>query len=285
MNIKNSEIKTIAYASHGKIITFDKPLVMAIVNLTPDSFYDGGKFSTVKDILNDAEEKISQGADIIDLGAASSRPGAKEISLEEEWDRLKDALQALRKQFPTIFISVDTYRAEIALKSADLGVDMINDISGGNLDDEMFKVISKLDIPYILMHMQGNPKTMQENPFYQDVTAEVKNEFAKKIKIFEALGFNKLILDPGFGFGKTLAHNYTLLKNLNIFKELKLPLLAGMSRKRMINQVIGTSPVTALNGTTVLHTIALLNGASILRVHDVREAVQAIQLVEYYNAF
>jgi len=284
MNIKNSEIKTIAYASHGKIITFDKPLVMAIVNLTPDSFYDGGKYSDTKDIVNDAEEKINQGADIIDLGAASSRPGAKEISLEEEWERLRNPLEALRKQFPEIFISVDTYRAEIALKSSDLGADMINDISGGNLDAEMFKVISKLDIPYILMHMQGNPKTMQDNPFYEDVTAEVKNEFAKKIKIFEALGFNKLILDPGFGFGKTLAHNYTLLKNLNSFKELKLPLLAGMSRKGMINQVIGTSPVTALNGTTVLHTIALLNGASILRVHDVREAIQAIQLVEHYNA-
>jgi dihydropteroate synthase len=271
------------YQINAKKLLFTKPLVMGIVNLTPDSFYDGGKYSDVNDVLRDAEEKIKQGADIIDIGAASSRPNAKEIDETEEWERLRSVLKELRKKFPDIFISVDTYRSSIAKKSSESGADIINDISGGNLDNEMFKVISKLDVAYVLMHMQGIPQTMQKDPHYGDVVYEVKNELEQKIKIFSELNFKNIILDVGFGFGKNNEHNYQLLKQLPQFVELGFPVLAGVSRKSMINKIIKTNPVTALNGTTVLNTIALLNGAKILRVHDVTEAKQAIELVEFYS--
>jgi dihydropteroate synthase len=271
------------YVSNGKIITFNKPLIMAILNVTPDSFYDGGKYSTLSDIINDAEEKINQGANIIDIGAASSRPGAIEISEEEERNRLKDILPELRRQFPKIIISVDTYRSAIAKRSADCGADIINDVSSGTMDDKMFATIADLNVIYVLMHMQGIPKTMQQNPTYANVTLEVKNEFERKLEILKKLKVTKIILDPGFGFGKTVENNFELLKNLLKFVPLGYPILAGVSRKSMINKIIGTNPVTALNGTTVLNTIALLNGASILRVHDVLEAKQAIDLVEFYK--
>lgn len=256
---------------------------MAIVNITPDSFYDGGKYGSVNDLVNDVSGKIKDGASIIDIGAASSRPGAEEIPEAEEWNRLHEILPALRKEFPDVFISIDTYRASVAHKSAEAGADIINDISGGNLDKTMFETIAKLDLPYILMHIQGTPQTMQKNPQYTNVSAEVKQEFQNKINVFHQLNFHKIILDPGFGFGKTTEHNFQLLKELKILTDLNLPVLAGMSRKGMINKVIGTSPVTALNGTTVANTLALLNGASILRVHDVTEAMQAIELVEFYK--
>ena len=271
------------YQINAKKLSFEKPLVMAIVNLTPDSFYDGGKYSDIKDVLRDAEEKIKQGADILDIGAASSRPKAKEIDETEEWARLEPVLKELRKKFPKVFISVDTYRSEIAKKSSEAGADIINDISGGNLDKKMFDAISKLDVAYILMHMQGTPQTMQQNPQYGDVVFEVKTELEQKINRFTDLNIKNIILDVGFGFGKTTEHNYQLLKQLPQFSELGFPILAGVSRKSMINKVIHTNPVTALNGTTVLNTIALLNGASILRVHDVTEAKQAIELVEFYK--
>jgi len=280
----STKIKEREYSCNGKILTFNKPLLMAIVNLTPDSFYDGGKYGEAEDVLRDVEEKILQGADIIDLGAASSRPNAVELSEEEEWNRLKSVLPLLRKKFPNVFISVDTYRANIAKRCADEGADIINDISGGNFDKEMFNVVAKLNLPYVLMHIQGNPKTMQQNPVYEDVVKEVSEELQSKIQILNTLGFEKLILDPGFGFGKTVAHNYQLLKHLNVFTNMGFPLLAGVSRKNMINKVIHTNPVTSLNGTTVLNTIALLNGAKILRVHDVREAKQAIELVGFYES-
>lgn len=283
MSTKNSEIKAKAYSCNGKILTFNTPLVMAILNLTPDSFYDGGKYSLTRDILNDAEEKVTQGARILDIGAASSRPGAAEISETEEWDRLKDVLPELRRHFPDTFISVDTTRPGIAARSAALGADLINDISGGNLHPDMLATIAKLNLPYVLMHMQGTPQTMQQNPLYGNVVTDIKAEFEAKIAALKALCFDKIILDPGFGFGKTTAHNYQLLKGLEIFSGLGFPVLAGLSRKGMINKVIGTNPVTALNGTTVVNTMALLNGAAILRVHDVAEARQAIELVEYYR--
>ena len=270
------------YTCNGKTLTFIKPLIMAIVNITPDSFYDGGKYSTINDVLHDVEEKIEHGADIIDIGAASSRPNAKHIGEAEEWERLAQYLPQIRKKFPETFLSVDTFYACIAKKSAAEGADIINDISGGNLDPLMFETIAKLDLPYILMHMQGTPQTMQKDPTYVNVVKEVKEELFKKAEKLKALNFNKIILDPGFGFGKTTEHNYTLLKNLQKFSG--FPLLAGMSRKGMINKVIGTNPVTSLNGTTVLNTIALLNNASILRVHDVTEAKQAIELVQFYKA-
>lgn len=279
----STKIKELEYSCNGKILTFNKPLLMAIVNLTPDSFYDGGKYSEAEDVLRDVEEKISQGADIIDLGAASSRPNAMELSEEEEWNRLKNVLPLLRKTFPGVFISVDTYRAKVAKKSADEGADIINDISGGNLDKDMFDVVAQLNLPYVLMHIQGNPKTMQQNPIYENVVKEVSEELQTKIQTLKSVGFEKLILDPGFGFGKTTEHNYQLLKHLDEFTNKGFPVLAGLSRKSMINKVIHTNPVTSLNGTTVLNTMALLNGAKILRVHDVMEAKQAIDLVQFYK--
>ena len=281
MMTKNSEINPIEYTCNGKTLTFIKPLVMAIVNITPDSFYDGGKYGNVSDALRDIEEKVKQGADIIDIGAASSRPNAKVISEEEEWQRLEHYLLAIRKEFPNTFLSIDTFSASIAKKSANMGADIINDISGGNMDANMFNTIAELNLPYILMHMQGTPQTMQSNPTYTNVVSEIKNELDGKIENLKKLQFKKIIIDVGFGFGKTQEHNYQLLKNLQNFKQ--FPILAGFSRKSMINKIIGTNPVTSLNGTTVLNTIALLNGASILRVHDVTEAKQAINLVEFYK--
>lgn len=257
---------------------------MAIINITPDSFYDGGKYDSVEAILRDIEEKVKQGATILDLGAASSRPKAKEINEEEEWQRLQVPLSEIRKAFPDLFISVDTYRADIAKKANDLGADIINDISAGNMDNRMFEVVSKMDVIYVMMHMQGTPQTMQLNPHYNDVVYEVKTAFEEKIRQLNSLGFYKIITDVGFGFGKTTEHNYQLLKQLPQFIELGYPTLAGVSRKSIVNKIIGTSPVTALNGTTVLNTIALMNGAKILRVHDVKEAKEAIDLVEYYKS-
>lgn len=283
MNTKSNEIKSIEYSCNGKTLTFIKPLIMAIVNITPDSFYDGGKFGGSADILRDVEEKIKQGASIIDLGAASSRPNAIEISEAEEWKRLEESLKAVRKEFGNIFISVDTYRSAIAKRSAENGADIINDISGGNLDFKMFDTIAELNLPYVIMHMQGTPQNMQRQPAIKNAMQTIKNEFKLRIDFLQKKGFNKIILDPGFGFGKSVENNYQLLKELGALADLNFPILAGISRKSMINKVIGTNPVTALNGTTVLNTLALLNGASILRVHDVNESRQAIELVEYYK--
>ncbi len=271
------------YQANQKILNFAKPLIMAIVNLTPDSFYDGGKYDSIKDILADVSQKIKAGAHIIDIGAASSRPGAKEIAEHEEWDRLSESLQAIRKEFPGVLISIDTYRSSIAKKCADLGADIINDISGGNKDVNMFKTVAALNIPYVLMHMKGNSENMQNDPSYENVIKEVKSELEVKTQQLEQLGFKKIIIDPGFGFGKNTEHNFKLLKHLAELNTLGYPVLVGISRKSMINKVIHTSPVTALNGTTVLNTIALLNGAKILRVHDVKEAKEAIELVQYYK--
>lgn len=256
---------------------------MGIVNITPDSFYDGNRYTDLSDLLRDTEEKIKQGAAIIDLGAASSRSGSSAISEEEEWKRLELPLKEIRKNFPDVFISIDTYRSEIASRAAKQGADIINDISGGKMDDKMFDTIAKLDLPYILMHMQGTPTTMQQHPHYTHVVKEVTDYFLEAIDTLKKKNFHKIILDPGFGFGKDLSHNYELLAGLSKFTEMGYPVLAGLSRKSMINNVIGTNPVSALNGTTVLNSIALLNGAKILRVHDVIEAKQAIELVSYYK--
>ena len=274
---------TKTYLTNGKQLSFEKAQVMAIINVTPDSFYDGGKFSSVFDIVKDAEMKISEGATMIDIGAASSRPESIQISPSDEIKRLKEPLRQLRKEFPDVLISIDTYYSEVANFTIDLGADIINDISGGNMDDNMLAVVAKHQIVYVIMHMQGTPQTMQINPFYQNVVEEVKTFYRNKIEACEQRGFDKLIIDLGFGFGKTLEHNYVLLKQMNEFTEFGLPILAGLSRKSMINKVIHTSPVTALNGTTVLNTLALQNGANILRVHDVKEAKQAIDLFEFYK--
>ncbi len=273
-----------SYLTNGKQLSFDKAQAMAIVNLTPDSFYDGGKFSSVSDVLKDAEMKVNEGATMIDVGAVSTRPDAAIVTIEEEIERLRLPLRELRAHFPQVFISVDTYRSEVADFAISTGADLINDISGGEMDPEMLKVVAKHQTPYVLMHMQGTPQNMQHNPHYTNVVEEVMAFFKKKIEICEHLGFDKLILDPGFGFGKNLEHNYVLLKHLNTIADLGFPVLAGVSRKSMINKVLHTSPVTALTGTIVLNTLALQNGSKILRVHDVKEAKQAIDIVEYYKA-
>jgi dihydropteroate synthase len=274
-----------SYLTNGKQLSFEKAQVMAIINLTPDSFYDGGKFSGVSDIIKDAEMKVNEGATILDIGAASSRPNAKSLTAAEEITRLKEPLVELRKHFPNTFLSVDTYHSEVAEFAINMGADIINDISGGELDSNMLPLVAKNNVVYVMMHMQGTPQIMQQAPHYHDVVYEVCDFFQKKIAICENLGYDKLIVDVGFGFGKSTEHNYQLLKQLQQFADLGYPVLAGLSRKSMINQVIHTSPVTALNGTTVLNTIALQNGAKILRVHDVKEAKQAIDLFEFYKAF
>lgn len=272
------------YLTNGKQLSFEKAQVMAIINITPDSFYDGGKFSSVTDIIKDAEMKIHEGATIIDIGAASSRSNALAIPVKDEIIRLREPLMKLRKEFPKIFISIDTYLADVAEFAIDLGADIINDISGSQMDKSMLEVVAKHQIAYVLMHMQGTPQNMQKNPSYEDVVKDISAFYTSKIGQCKNLGFDKLIIDVGFGFGKTVEHNYQLLKHLNEFTSFDYPLLVGLSRKSMINKVIHTSPVTALNGTTVLNTIALQNGAKILRVHDVKEAKQAVDLFEFYKS-
>lgn len=274
---------TKTYLTNGKQLSFEKAQVMAIINITPDSFYDGGKFSSVTDIIKDAEMKIYQGATILDVGAASSRPKAHSVSVKDEIARLKEPLIKLRKEFPKMLISIDTYLSEVAEFGIDLGADIINDISGGEMDEKMIDVVNKHQIAYVLMHMQGTPQNMQANPTYTNVVKELCDFYKAKIAYCRTEGFEKLIIDVGFGFGKTVEHNYELLKHLNEFTGFGFPILVGLSRKSMINKVIHTSPVTALNGTTVLNTIALQNGAKILRVHDVKEAKQAIDLFEFYK--
>lgn len=271
----------------GKItLDFEQPKVMGILNLTRDSFYDGGNWLNEKDYLNKVDQMLKEGASIIDIGAVSTRPGAQVLSENEELERLIPALQNISTRFPDTVLSVDTFRNEVARMAMDSGADMINDISGGTMDNEMLPLIAKLNAPYIMMHMQGNPATMQINPTYNDVVEEIFSFFQQQINQLTDLGFqNSIIIDPGFGFGKTVEHNYDILSRLSQFSELHLPILAGLSRKSMINRVLKTKPENALNGTTILNTLALLNGASILRVHDVKEAMQAIKLVEYYKSF
>lgn len=260
------------------------PALMGIINLTPDSFYSGSRFQRTNEVLGRAEEMIGQGCAILDIGAVSTRPLAAQINPEAEWERLKDVLPAVRKAFPEIILSVDTYWSETARRAAGEGVDMINDISGGQFDPIMFETVSRLNVAYVLMHIQGTPQTMQINPHYENVVNEVSEYFLERIKLLKENGFrNPLILDPGFGFGKTLEHNYQLLGNLFRFKESGYPVMVGISRKSMIYRVLGITPEEALNGTTALHTVALLNGADILRVHDVREARQVIELITFYK--
>ncbi|MEO8759477.1 MAG: dihydropteroate synthase [Bacteroidia bacterium] len=270
--------------ANQKVISLKTPVVMGILNLTPDSFYDGGTLLSEKDLLTKAEKHLQEGAGILDIGAVSTKPNAAEVSEEEELDRLLPALILLRKTFPATFISIDTFRSKVAKAAADEGADIINDISGGTFDAEMFAEVGKLNLPYILMHTQGTPQTMQQNPQYKNVVTDIFDFFTQQIKVAKQSGIQQLILDVGFGFGKNLEHNYQLLLQLSTFEELDLPLLVGVSRKGMINKIIHTKPENALNGTTVINTLALLNGANILRVHDVKEAMQAIQLVNCYHS-
>ena len=264
----------------GKLVHFDTPKVMGILNSTPDSFFDGGNYTTEKELLHQTEKMLSEGATFIDVGAYSSRPGATAISEEEELQRIIPVIELLVKEFPEIIISVDTFRSGIAQKTIESGAAMINDISGGTMDFNMFKTVAKLQVPYVLMHMLGTPQTIQENPRYENITTELISFFAEQLFTLRQLQVNDLIIDVGFGFGKTTAHNFELLKNLHLFKSLDVPILAGVSRKSMLYKPLNISPKEALNATTSANTIALLNGATLLRVHDVKEAMEAIKIVE-----
>lgn len=267
----------------GKIFSLEKPIVMGILNVTPDSFFDGGKYISENDLLKQADKMLSEGASVLDVGGYSTKPGAENINEEEEIKRVISAIQILKKYFQDCIISVDTFRASVAEKAVEAGADIINDVSGGEFDKEIFSVAGKHKVPYILTHMQGTPQTMQENPTYKNATLEIFNYFRERIDLLKSKGVHDIILDPGFGFGKQTEHNYELLKNINVFAKLGFPLLAGISRKSMINKILNTKPENALNGTTVLNTIALLNGVQILRVHDVKEAMEAIKLVSCYK--
>lgn len=252
---------------------------MGILNITPDSFYDGGKYKNETDILFQTEKMLNEGATFIDVGAYSSRPGAAHISEKEELKRILPVIDLLVKYFPEIIISVDTFRSEIAKKTIENGAAIINDISGGKMDEKMFQTVAELQVPYILMHMLGTPQNMQQNPVYEDVTKDIIRFFSEQIFKLHQLKMNDIIIDMGFGFGKTLQHNYEILSNLALFKNLDAPILIGVSRKSMLYKPLDITANEALNATTAANTIALLNGANILRVHDVKEAVEAIKIV------
>jgi dihydropteroate synthase len=279
--MKTSKQTNVPYSLNfkGKLVELNRPLVMGILNLTTDSFYDGGKFTEERLISEQVEKMVSEGADIIDVGASSSRPGSTEIDQKLEESRLEPVIKMLAKSFPSILISVDTTRSIVAEKVVDWGADMINDISAGGNDKNMFATIAKLSVPYAIMHMQGTPKEMQNNPSYNNVVIEVNQYLNEKVYQLQEYGINDVIIDPGFGFGKTIEHNFALLNNLDFFQNIGRPILVGISRKSMITKTLEIKNVDALNGTTVLNTIACIKGASILRVHDVKEAVEVVKLL------
>jgi dihydropteroate synthase len=264
---------------NGKIVSLQEPLVMGILNCTPDSFYDGGKNNTPESSLKLVAQMVEEGVSIIDVGGYSSRPNAKEISPEEEIRRVIPIIELINEKFPEIIISIDTFRAEVANKAIESGASIINDISAGNLDKEMFETVANLQVPYIMMHMRGTPQNMQQNTDYKNITEEIIAYFSTKINTLRKMGVNDIIIDPGFGFAKTLDQNYELLQKLSYFNVLELPILAGISRKSMIYKLLDTTSENSLNGTAVLNTIALMKGASILRVHDVKQAIETIKLV------
>ncbi len=259
-------------------IDFSTPVVMGILNITTDSFFDGGKFLTKENIIKQAQKIEEEGAKIIDIGASSSRPGSTPVSEEIELERLLPAIKLIQKNSKNLKISIDTFRAKVAEECIKNGAHIINDISAGDKDLKMFETIINLDVPYIMMHMQGDSKNMQVNPKYEDVNSDIISFFEQKVKYLNTKGFKKIIIDPGFGFGKTIEHNYEILKNLKKFRELNLPILAGLSRKSMIYNLLEISAEEALNGTSIANTISLLNGANILRVHDVKQAVECIRI-------
>lgn len=265
----------------GKLMDLSEPQVMGILNITPDSFYSESRKNTKEEIAERVNAILAEGGSMIDVGAYSSRPGADDISEEEEMRRLRGALQILRRIAPEALVSVDTFRADVArMCVGEFGVQIINDISGGESDHRMFETVASLGVPYILMHMKGNPQTMQNEPRYDDLLTEMLQYFGSKVQRLHELGVKDIILDPGFGFAKTLEHNYELMNRLQDLRVLGLPMLVGVSRKSMIYRLLGGTPESALNGTSVLNTLALMKGASILRVHDVKEAVEVVQIVK-----
>ncbi|MEX6691312.1 dihydropteroate synthase [Danxiaibacter flavus] len=264
----------------GRLLTIEKPIIMGIINITPDSFYSASRASSVDAALKQGERMLSEGAAILDIGGQSTRPGSEQSGADEELDRVIPVIEALHKNFPETFLSVDTYFAKVAQLSVEAGAHIVNDISGGILDEAMFDTVASLKCPYICMHMKGDPQTMQQYASYENVTREVLDFFIERIETCRKAGIHDVIVDPGLGFAKKYAHNFELIKNLSAFKILEKPLLIGISRKSTIYKTLNITPEEALNGTTVLNTISLMNGAHILRVHDVKEAREAATLVE-----
>jgi dihydropteroate synthase len=262
----------------GDLVDISTPIVMGVLNVTPDSFYDGGKYTQEKAILQQAEGMLSEGASIIDIGGYSSRPGAIDISTEEEEKRVVESIKLVSKTFPEAYISVDTFRASVARESIEAGACIINDISGGTLDEKMFDTVAEMGVPYVLMHMRGTPQTMTQHTSYDNLLLDMLNYFQRRVAQLRAGGVADIIIDPGFGFAKTPDQSYEVLRQLASFQVLSLPVMAGLSRKSMIYRKLGITPQEALNGTTVLNTVALMNGATILRVHDVKEAIETIKL-------
>lgn len=266
--------------SKGRLLSLSKPVVMGILNATPDSFYNKGLDSDVDGILRNAEKMLEEGAAILDIGGASTRPGAEQIPADEELKRVLPAIEAIVKRFPEAWLSIDTYNAATAKATVEVGAHIVNDVSAGKLDKNMLTTVAQLKVPYIAMHMQGTPQTMQQKPQYDDVVYEIRDSLRQTIDDCAAAGITDIIIDPGFGFGKTKEHNFTLLKGFHTFRMLGKPILAGISRKGMIWKKLGTTPEQALNGTTALHMVALQQGANILRVHDVKEAMEVVKLCE-----
>lgn len=271
---------------HGQLLSLHEPQVMGILNITPDSFYSGSRTEAEDDICRRLHQLMDEGADMIDVGAYSARPGADDVSEEEEMERLRRGLRVVRREFPDVPVSVDTFRASVARMAVEEeGADIVNDISGGDMDRQMFRTVARLHVPYVLMHMQGVPRSMQQAPHYDNVRREVMVHLAERVDLLHQMGVADVVVDPGFGFGKTLDHNYELMEHLEDFHELGCPLLVGISRKSMIYKLVGGTPQTALNGTTVLNTVALLKGAHILRVHDVAPAVEAKKMYLKLKSF
>ncbi|WP_420400544.1 dihydropteroate synthase [Flagellimonas sp.] len=268
----------------GELIDLSQPKVMGILNLTPDSFYDGGKYNDEKTILLQVEQMLANGATFIDMGAYSSRPGAEHVPEDQELQRMLPILELILKHYPETFISIDTFSSKVAKHCIESGAAIINDISAGNLDDGMFQTVADYQVPYVMMHLKGTPQSMQKLATYDDLIQDLRLYFAQKIEKATSLKINDIIIDPGFGFAKTTAQNYTLLSHLDLFQTFGLPLLIGLSRKSMIYKVLESSSKEALNGTTALHTVALLKGANILRVHDVKEAMECVTLIEELKA-
>ena len=269
---------------NGKLLDLSTPCVMGILNVTPDSFYAGSRTQTEEQIAARVRQIVDEGAAMIDIGGYSSRPSARDVSPQEEMERLRLGLSVLRRIHPEAVVSVDTFRADVARMCVEeYGVAIINDISAGEMDNDMFATVARLNVPYVMMHMQGTPQDMQNRPEYHDLLVDVFQYFARKIQQLRDLGVKDMILDPGFGFGKTLNHNYELLAHLEDFRIFELPLLVGVSRKSMIYKLLETTPQEALNGTTAVHTVCLMKGADILRVHDVRAAVEAVKIVTKMN--
>ena len=275
----NARVPTYSLNCSGKLLSLDAPKVMGILNATPDSFFAGSRKQTERELMERVQQILSEGGSIIDVGAYSTRPGAAVVSAEEEWQRLEQALRIVHREAPEAILSVDTFRADIARRCVEtFGVSIVNDISGGDADAQMFDTVADLRVPYVLMHCQGTPQTMQQAPTYKNVTAEVITDLSRKVRQLRQCGARDIIIDPGFGFGKTLEHNYTLLRQLEDFRIFDLPLLVGISRKSMITRPLDITADEALNGTTALNAFALMKGANILRVHDVKAATEVVKL-------